>query len=221
MTETKEMKGVVFEEPFPHLVVYNLYDETELELIWEELNFYTKPGKLLEAKDFGGIVEKTNSHAIILDQLYRDYDTPDPRINGTPNFRPISNILTVNRKLFNTEILDIFAGIHDCLCLANKSNFDTTKIRYYHNGEYYIPHTDKSFQFLSFSYFYREPKKFSGGELYFPKYDCEFHCDNNSMIIIPGWVEHGVREVKIEDSDYYDGCGRYCISNFFGNKPNE
>ena len=213
-----EMKGVIFKDPFPHLVIYNFYDEKELELVWEELNFYTKPGKLLEAKDFGGIVEKTNSHAIILDQLYRNYDQPDPAINGMPQFRPISNILKVNRKLFETDILDIFAGIHDSCCIANQSNYDSTKVRYYHNGEYYQPHTDKSVSYLAFSYFYKEPKKFEGGEIYFPKYDYEFACDNNSMIIMPGWVEHGVREVKIENSDYSEGYGRYCISSFFGNR---
>ena len=60
----------------------------------------------------------------------------------------------------------------------------------------YNPHTDKGFQFLAFSYFYKEPKKFEGGQLYFPKYDYEVPCDNNSMIIFPGWVEHGVRESK-------------------------
>ena len=38
---------------------------------------------------------------------------------------------------------------------------------------------------------------------------------NNSMIILPGWVKHGVKKVSIKDSDYYDGWGRYCISSFF------
>ena len=38
---------------------------------------------------------------------------------------------------------------------------------------------------------------------------------NNSMVIFPGWVEHGVRKVTIKDSDYFDGWGRYCISSFF------
>jgi len=27
--------------------------------------------------------------------------------------------------------------------------------------------------------------------------------------------------VSIDNSDYYDGYGRYCISNFFGFKRNE
>ena len=38
------------------------------------------------------------------------------------------------------------------------------------------------------------------------------------MIIFPGWVEHGVREISIKDSDYFDGWGRYAITSFFGYK---
>lgn len=202
------------EEPFPHLIVDNFYNEKELELIWEELTFYTKPGKLFEAEDYGGVVGYTNAKAILLDSLYKNYSK-----NDGINWRKLSNILTVNRKLFDSGILDIFADIHDCCRLATQSNSDTTKIRYYHNGDKYDPHTDKGFQFLGFSYFYKEPKKFEGGELYFPQYDYEVPCDNNSMIIFPGWVEHGVREVSIEESDYFDGWGRYAITSFFTFKP--
>ena len=60
----------VYKEPFPHLIVENFYDEKELELIWEELNFYTKPGKLLDAKDYGGVQGRTNAKALSLDSLY-------------------------------------------------------------------------------------------------------------------------------------------------------
>ena len=203
----EQLEGTAFSEPFPHLIIENFYDDEELELIWEELNFYTKPGKLLEAKDFGGVVGKTNSHALCLDDVYKK-----------ETYRPLSNILTVNRKLFTSSALDIFAKIHDCCSQAVFSNVDYTKIRYYHNDEYYEPHTDKSFQFLAFSYFYKEPKKFEGGEIYFPKYKYELTCENNSIIILPGWVEHGVKKVKIENSDYHDGYGRYCISSFFDNE---
>ena len=203
------IRGSGFTEPFPHLIFNNFYNEEELNLIWEELNYYTKPNKLLEAKDFGGVVGKTNSHAIALDDLY------------SKKHRSISNILTVNRKLFDSDILESFAKVDDCCCIATDCNYDVTKIRYYHDKEYYEPHTDLAFQFLAFSYFYREPKKFTGGELFFPKYDIEYSCDNNSMIIFPAWVEHGVKEVSIDNSDYYDGYGRYCISNFFGYQRKE
>ena len=70
------------------------------------------------------------------------------------------------------------------------------------------------------SYFYKQPKKFSGGDLLFPKYNYQYPCNNNSIIIFPGWVEHGVSKITINDSDYYDGYGRYSITSFFGCKSN-
>ena len=195
----------LFDDPFPHLIAKNFYDESELKLIWEELDFYTKDGKLFNAKDYGGVVDKTNSKAILLDEVYQE------------KYRNISNILTVNRKLFNDKILEKFSSIHDCCSIAKFSNYDITKVRYYHNDEYYEPHIDRKFQFLGFSYFYREPKKFKGGELIFPKYDYSFQCENNSLIMMPGWVEHGVSKVSIYNSDYFEGYGRYAITSFFSN----
>ena len=211
------LNGNAYSDPFPHLILENFYNEEELELVWEELKYYTKPGKLLEPKDFGGVVDKTNSHAIALDAVY---------INDRRNkvdYRKLSNILTVNRKLFLPEILEPFAKIHDCCSVAPMATYDVTKIRYYHDEEYYDAHIDKTFQFLAFSYFYKEPKKFEGGELYFPDYiDIDaLTCENNMTIIFPGWVQHGVRTVTIKDSDYYDGFGRYAITSFMSCIDNE
>ena len=205
----EKLEGLTFLEPFPHLIINNFYNDEELELIWEELKFYTKPGKFLPAKDYGGIEGYTDSKALCLDHLY---------ITGDPNYRPISNILTVNRKVFDDSVLQSFSDIHDCCGLAPETNFDVTKVRYYHDGDYYDPHIDKSIQFLAFSYFYKEPKRFTGGELIFPKYDFELTCENNSLIMFPGWVEHGVKKVNMEDFNYYEGYGRYAITSFFGSK---
>ena len=176
------------------------------QLIWEELDFYTKPDKLLDVKEYLGVVDKTNAKAIYLDVVY-------PK-----KFRKLSNILTVNRKVFEPQVLEPFSKLHDCCVHSTQSNYDHTKVRYYHDGDFYEPHTDNFFDFLAFSYFYREPKRFEGGELFFPKYNYSFSCNNNSIIIMPAWVEHGVTKVSIKDSDYYDGFGRYAITSFFGNK---
>ena len=204
MTE-ELLDGMAYTEPFPHMIINNLYNEEELKLIWEELNFFTKPGKLLEAKDYGGVVDRTNARAVVLDEVFARH-------------RQMSNILGVTRKLFNSFILKEFGKIHDCCYIAQQCNWDVTKLRYYHNDDYYEPHTDRCMQFLGFSYFYKEPKKFEGGELLFPKYEYKVPCDNNSIIIMPGWVEHAVSKVSIEDSEYFDGWGRYAITHFFGNK---
>ena len=67
----KYQKQTHLQNHFPHLIIYNFYNNKELKLIWEELNFYTKDKKLLEAKEFGGVVDKTNSKAIWLDKVYQ------------------------------------------------------------------------------------------------------------------------------------------------------
>ena len=76
----EDLYATVNHEPFPHLIVDNFYNDDELKLIWEELNFYTKDGKLFDAEDYGGIPHKTNSKAIVLDGLY------------SSKYRVISNI---------------------------------------------------------------------------------------------------------------------------------
>ena len=194
-----------FIEPFPHMVFHNFYTNEELELIWEELKFYTKPNKLLDVEEYQGVVGYTKAKALQLDVVYKEN-------------RFLSNILEVSRKVFDDQILEPFSKISDCCTLAKNANYDHTKVRYYHNGDCYKPHTDSYFEFLAFSYFYKEPKRFEGGNLIFPKYDYQFSCDHNSLIIMPAWVEHGVSEVKIKDSDYYEGYGRYAITHFFGCK---
>ena len=195
-----------YTDPFPHLIFHNFYDDEELKLIWQELDFYTKPNKLFDVEDYNGVVGYTQAKALQLDLIY------------PTKYRILSNILQVTRKVFDKQILEPFSDISDCCSQAKYCNWDVTKVRYYHNNDEYKPHTDNYFQFLAFSYFYREPKKFSGGNLIFPKYDYEFTCDHNSLIMMPSWVEHGVGKVKIEDSDYYDGFGRYAITHFFSCK---
>ncbi len=199
----ESLRAETFEEPFPYMIIYDFYNEDELKLIWEELNFYTKPNKLLEARDYGGVIDGTNAKAICLDQIYRGH-------------RNLSNILTVSRKLFNEDILKTIQGMGREFTIVPYTNYDITKVRYYHDQEYYDPHTDLIYNFLGFSYFFKEPRKFDGGELYFPDHEFEYSCENNSIIIFPGWVKHGVKKISINNSDYFDGYGRYAITSFFG-----
>ena len=198
----QNIRADAYTKPFPHIIFHNFYTDEELKLIWEELDFLTKPDKLFNVKEYKGVEGYTEAKAIQLDTVYEGKN------------RKLSNILNVTRKVFDKEVLKAFSSISDCCSLAKHCNYDVTKVRYYHNNDQYKPHIDMLWNFLAFSYFYREPKKFSGGNLLFPKYDYEYPCDNNSLIILPSYVEHGVQEVKIDNSDYFDGMGRYAITHF-------
>ena len=66
---TEEISAEAIQNPFPHLIFHNFYNDEELDLIWEELNFYTKPDKLLDVKEYLGVVDKTNAKAIYLDAV--------------------------------------------------------------------------------------------------------------------------------------------------------
>ena len=82
--EKEDIQAVLHTSPFPHVIINIFYNDEELKLIWQELDFYTQPNKLVPAKDYGGIVGSTNALALQLDNLY-------------VGRREVSNILTINR----------------------------------------------------------------------------------------------------------------------------
>lgn len=207
-----ESKIEILKDPFPHIIVKNFYSPDELDLIWEELDFLNKPGKLQTPDLYhAGIDNSTGKYLTSHKALTLDYCYAANR--------NLSNILTVSRKLFDHGILDVFASTFPFAKRILHANYSYTKVRYYHNGDEYAPHDDITFEYLAFSYFNRSPKKFSGGELYFPEYgDYEFSCENNSLILFPSYITHGVKKVHIEKSDYFSGSGRYAITHFFGHR---
>ena len=57
----ERLEAELYVEPFPLMVISNFYNDMELALIWQELEFYTAPNKLLEAENYGGVVGYTLS----------------------------------------------------------------------------------------------------------------------------------------------------------------
>jgi hypothetical protein len=144
----------ILKDPFPHLIIENFYTEEELELIWEELKFLTKPGKLYDPGYIHGAIHPetgeclTKSRSIQLDISYND--------------KNLSNIITVTQKLFNHGFLNIFYDKFPQHKKILHTNYCYTKVRYYHDGDYYAPHTDINHDFLAFSYFNKEPRQIIG-----------------------------------------------------------
>jgi Rps23 Pro-64 3,4-dihydroxylase Tpa1-like proline 4-hydroxylase len=186
--------------PFPFLEIENMYDDNDLELIWKELEFlndcnkFQGPERTGTAKKNGKILK--NNSGLYLDDLYKTRD--------------ISNILTANQKLFDPIIQDSFSSL--CFLYENikHTNYDSTLISYYDNGGYYEPHQDHAL-YTAITWFYKEPKQFTGGDFYFTDYNLKIELKNNKTILFPSIVTHSVDEVVI-DSNLYPGCGRYVMA---------
>jgi hypothetical protein len=190
----------LLDAPFPHVIVKDFFTEEELALVYQELDFLTLPGKLLAPGQHHSSIKLTSSKALHLEKVY--------------NIPEISNILQLTKKALDAPFINVVATKWPHFKALTAINNIITKVRYYHNGEGYEPHTDIRHSFLSFMYFHTQPKKFEGGEIYFPEYNYEISCDHNTLVLLGGYVQHGVKTVIIEDDEYWNKNGRYCISQF-------
>jgi hypothetical protein len=192
------------EKPFPFMEIRNLYNEDELKLIWQELEFLNCLNKLKPPEETGSAKDsKTNvllkkNTGLFLDDVYTE--------------RNISNILTLNAKLFSKPILDSFSEISFAYEIIKKTNIDRTLISYYDDGGYYGPHEDKSI-FTAVTWFFKEPKAFTGGDFYFSDYNIQVEIENNMTVIFPSFVKHAVDEIILEDKNLV-GYGRYAMTQF-------
>jgi Rps23 Pro-64 3,4-dihydroxylase Tpa1-like proline 4-hydroxylase len=207
----QDLKIALLQEPFPHAIIDNLYDEDELKLIWQELDYYTYSDKLVPAITISGAIrngEKLPKHSgIHLDELY---------INN----RQISNILKCNRKVFNKDILEAFATLSPLIWDIKRIDLDMTIVKYYEDTDYYKSHVDDP-RFTCVTYLYKEPKAFTGGDLYFHQFDYTIPIVNNRFVFFTGCIEHASTTIVMND-EYKDkkfsGFGKYTITQFLEKK---
>ena len=187
--------------PFPHVIIHDFYTEEELCDIWKEIDFLSCPNKLHSPEETASALDKNgrvmkNNLGVHLDTVYFE--------------RKTSSILSHNRKTFNHKLLNEIAEFDFSFNNMIVCNTDTTLLSYYENGGYYKPHRDMA-TYTSLCWFYKEPKTFVGGDLYFPDYDYTLEIENNMQIYFMSSVMHGVTKVK--------GHGRYTLTQFFFNTP--
>jgi Rps23 Pro-64 3,4-dihydroxylase Tpa1-like proline 4-hydroxylase len=195
-----------FNEDFPYITIKNTYTESELELIWEELNFISSSEIFLNSKNpyFGSAISDNkilrNNKSIWLDDFYSS--------------RENSNILRINRKLF-TEYNKIFDPHPSWLFKNFECTEDNTLISYYENGGYYKKHKDYSF-FTALTWFYKEPKRFSGGDLYMflDNTSIKIEIKNNYTLIFPSLIFHEVSKISMNSENENKKLGRFCMTQF-------
>ena len=202
------MKITYYNDPDEHLIVENAYTSIEQKLIWQELDFLTDPKKLLKsseltrsATDDNGIPLKQN-YGVFLEEVYSDTH--------------YSNILEITKNKIDHNLFNYFPkGLRD---ISKKANLVTTLLSYYESDDGYKPHTDQSVVTIT-SYFFREPKKFTGGELLLG--DKNIEIKNNMMVIFFGHNTHGVSTIQMLNEQPFIGLGRYCISQFLFVVPSQ
>jgi len=196
------------DQPFPFLVIDNWYDKETEKSIWSELDFLSTKNKQEQLRAENTIVarnedgtSKSKSYRWYLESIYTEegitYSTIMQKTDlfRTPEFHEIIQHITPQCRSF--------LG----------SDFDTTIISYYENNDYYKAHYDK-FQWTSLIWFYREPKKFKGGNLKFTEPNYEIKVKHNRLLMFPCYYLHEVLPIKTKKFEQM-GNGRYTITHFF------
>ena len=206
------MKITCHETEHPWISIEDFYTQYELDFIWEELNFLSYSDRLESPEETNSArinnrITKKNK-GVFLDDLYRE--------------RKYSNILTCTRKLLHSSNDDKFLEVlknHPSWFYKNfRCIKDFTLLSYYENNDYYEAHRDTS-NITALTWLFKEPKRFTGGDLIFPDTQEKIECKNNKVILFPGCATHQVTQINMEKQHQNNKLGRWCISQFLYSNP--
>lgn len=196
------------DSPVPTLLIENFFEKDELERVMAEadalrsLGLLQSPEKTGTATDHDGTILKNNS-GIFLDPLY-------------VGNRDASTLLIASHKIFKEQaIIDAISGhsswfFRDVFFYTDK---DETLLSYYENKGLYKPHRDVA-EFTFIAWFFREPRRFEGGDFLLSDYKYRVPLENNKAIIFPSKCSHEVEPVSMDLTYTGQGFGRYAISIF-------
>ena len=197
-----------FHEPFPYIIVDDMYTEKELNDLWLEMDYLNDDRRLTPSSIDKGAAwqEGDNGEKIELKFNFCQY------LDEFFSEREFSTILDITEKLFvnDREIMTNHGHWH-----FGCENIDrhSTQLVYYENGNEYKGHRDHAVT-TALTWFYRQPKKFTGGNLHFPDYDINVEILNNRVLIFPSVIQHAVTPVIMDEQYRGKKYGRYCISQF-------
>ncbi len=189
--------------PFEYLIKDNFFTEGELEKIWKEVDLLSDPEVLESSETTGSAVDprtgerlKRNKGVFLLN-VYK-------LLEYSQTFR-------ICRKIFQEDTTRFSK-----MCFANSAVMMTTTstmlMSYYEDNDCYLPHQDNAVTTVLY-WLNREPKGFTGGDLYLEDLDEWIPYRNNTMIMFPSHARHAVSEIRMKP-DAAPGTGRYCFSQF-------
>ena len=197
------MKIDVYKDPFPYILIEDLYTQEEEDLIKKECDFLL-PGLLDHERTNAAVDALTGqslkkNKGVFIDDVWAIH-------------RDFSYILKCNRKIFHLlQEQKEKLGYDNWFFKNQKTNIDHTLISYYEDDDFYLPHSDAAV-YTVLTWFYKEPKSFTGGDFVFPDYDLRLECKNNLTIVFPSMIDHQVESVKVDDDKLNQGFGRWTLT---------
>ncbi len=180
------MEIEVYTFPVTFCVVKNFYNCDELQLLSEELEKLKPqlkgPQHTGTAHDVLGGIKKDNHGAF----LHANHP-----------------IVKLNQKTLRPEFIHDLVRENWFFTYLKHCNSSNTLVSYYEDSGHYKSHVDASIV-TAIHYYWKEPKMFSGGDLYFG--DFKVPIENNCLLIFPSCTEHSVTKLH--------GSGRFAITQF-------
>ncbi len=205
-------KDVVIDNyPVPRFQLSNFLDHKELRALW-------------------GFIEK-NIHLFSPTNTnrYAHQHNESPEKHHRKSRVLYKNQLGELNDIFTARLMEEISKVTSLL-LMNEFDIDTLELQLttHQDGDFYTIHKDRSNQKKSkykrdsstrrityVYYFYKPPKKFSGGDLllfdtnfkddtYSTNY-CRIHPEHNSMIFFPSAAYHQVTKVSMNSDNFYHG----------------
>lgn len=192
------------------LIIDDFYTLDEQRAIWQELDYYYQQ-QLFSNDDFAGSKYGTATHngkslaqlnRIYLEELYQ------------PEHRSKSNILNIYKKIASKEVVERYKRVTPAAKQFEITDNDCSVISYYDNGDKYDQHFD-AFMHTAIIWFFKEPKKFEGGDLRLTELNETIECLHNRLIIFPSYYSHVVDELKLDEQYRNKGLGRFSITHFY------
>ena len=148
------------------------------------------------------------------ESIWKELDEYQSELNGANNesqkfFCKICNILNedgilqASREVFHDKL----KAIIDNTLVPDETSF----LSYYEDGDYFKVHSDNC-KITIVNWIFKEPKRFTGGELVFPDYNKTIELESNKAIIFPGKIRHAVNTTSMDEK--FKGMGRWCITHF-------
>lgn len=188
------------------LVVEDLYSESELNFIWNEIkhidyvmdHVFDEKAKEEHRKSHNGMTDegdpRMSGFGLSLDTYYSD--------------RKFSAILNYSGKLIEEEICKAMVGINGENSAYKQVNWYFTLLNKYNSGEAYNKHIDSaSFSVITFL----AKENLEGGGLEFCDYKTTVPFKNNSCVIFPSRAYH-------KTESFTSQTERYSIAQFMNIK---